>query len=69
MNKERKYTNIVNTNNETIEIVLNKTYGYRWNEEVTFKGRLEKFDIRTKTGLIKNDNGILMVRLDRLYDI
>ena len=68
MDEENKNINIVNTNNETIEIVLNKTYGYRWNEEVTFQGRLEKFDIRTKIGLIKSDNGALIIRLDRLYD-
>ena len=69
MDGENKNISIRNTNNETIEIVLHKTYGYRWNEEVTFEGKLEKFDARAKIGLIKSENGALIVRLDRLYDI
>ena len=69
MDGERKYINIVNTNNETIQIIINKTYGYRWNEDITFKCILEKYDEKTNVALIKNDKGILIVRLDRLYDI
>lgn len=61
--------NIPTKNNGVLHIVLGRTYGYKWNENSTFVGKLTKYDLQTNGAVLMNKGGIIVAQLNELYDL
>ena len=54
-------------NNGVLHIVIGRNYGYKWNENSTFEGKLTKYDQEVNGAILMNKEGIIVAQLDELY--
>ena len=65
--KKQPNIEISTKDNGVLHIVIGRTYGYKWNENSTFEGKLTKYDQETNGALLMNKEGIIVAQLNELY--